>query len=262
MSYGIYNDFIGYAPIFRNEKFSGSDTIEYYLKNVETMPEDWYYRNIPITYTRNKNGHRCKEISDIDFDNYILTIGCSYTEGIGLELEKTYPYMLSQKMNCDYYNLGMGGVGIDVVIHNLIVWLNTHKKPKALVVQWPTSGRFIRSQDNPYKTDITETLSGTGSLVSVGPWTINEAETDILVSGDYIHYFKTIEVLARIKLKSFDVPQVHITNVLKPGLSTFTKDYIRFAGLDKARDDHYGIVSHETLATNVHQRLIDNYQLY
>jgi DNA polymerase III alpha subunit len=54
------------------------------------------------------------KIEDIDLNNYILFIGCSHTEGIGLELQTTYPYLVSEELKCDYYNLGLGGTGIDV----------------------------------------------------------------------------------------------------------------------------------------------------
>jgi hypothetical protein len=260
--FGLYNSLIGYPPAQRNENFSGSDTLEHYLENLKTKPDDWYYRNRPISYNRNTNGHRCKEISDIDFDNYILTTGCSHTEGIGLELEKTYPYVLSQNINCDYYNLGLGGAGVDVMIHNLTVWLNTYKKPKALIVQWPTSVRFIRASGDPYKINFTEPVTKEGNLITVGPWTDDDAETDVLVSGDYIHYFKTVELLAKIKLESFDIPQVHLMIEAQPQPEFFTKKYVRFFGIDVARDEHNGINSHATLATKVHQKLIDDYQLY
>ena len=44
---------------------------------------------------------------DDDQDNYILFIGCSHTMGVGLELEKTYPHILSEKLKMDYYNLAV-----------------------------------------------------------------------------------------------------------------------------------------------------------
>ena len=71
---------------------------------------------------------------DIDLDNYILVIGCSQTEGIGLKIEDTYPYLLSKNLNCDYYNLGICGTGIDVLNYNLVTWFTKIKKPPKLLI--------------------------------------------------------------------------------------------------------------------------------
>ena len=139
----LNDDFLGYHALEHNVLFSGSDTLEIYENNLKTKPIDWYYRTNQISYVRNKNGHRCKNIEDIDLNNYILTIGCSHTEGIGLKLEDTYPYLLSQMMNCDYYNLGIGGIGIDILNYNLVTWFSKIKNPpKLLVVQWPHRARI------------------------------------------------------------------------------------------------------------------------
>jgi hypothetical protein len=255
----LYENLIGYERVQRLHKlnFSGSDNVERFENNLKTQPDDWYYRNVKITYNRNLHGHRCKNISEIDFDNYILFAGCSHTEGIGLELEKTYPYLVSKELNCDYYNLGIGGCGVDVVIHNLIVWLNTYKKPKAIIVQWPVAERFLHSLENPHKVSISDPHS---SLLEVGSWTANEVENEFLVIGDYIHYFKTVEALAKIKIKSFDIPQIHINILLQPGF--FRKDYINLIGDDLARDlMHYGIKSHQEFANDVRKKLMSDYQI-
>ena len=97
----LNNDFLGYHPKEHNVRFSGTDTSKIFLENLKTQSNDWYYRSNIISYDRNSNGHRCKNIDEIDLNNYILFIGCSHTEGIGLKLEDTYPYLLSNKLECD-----------------------------------------------------------------------------------------------------------------------------------------------------------------
>lgn len=142
------NNFIGHNPNVLL-KFSGSDNEDRFNKNLKTQPEDWYYRNVDITYDYNENGHRCKNISEIDLDNYILFSGCSHTEGTGLELEKTFPYLVSNTLGMDYYNLSLGGSGIDAMTYNLVTWINTVKKPpKAVVIVWTYEARFLSMHDD------------------------------------------------------------------------------------------------------------------
>ena len=241
----LNNDFIGYEPLEHNVLFSGSDTEELYNQNLKSKSNDWYYRTNQIKYIRNSNGHRCREIKDIDLTNYILYAGCSHTEGIGLELEKTYPYLLSKSLNCDYYNLGVGGSGIDVLLHNLIVWFGSVKqKPKLVVIQWSYWARYARFTKEPTN----ESLHNT-TISTVGG--INDPT---LMEGEGVHYFKTIEHLARIKIKHIiDVPIFNI------GLSNYpsftTDDFFIFDELDNARDLHFGIESHKNIASKLYNEM-------
>jgi hypothetical protein len=113
------------------------------------LPQNWHYRSNKLTYAFNANGHRCKNIEDLDLDNYILFAGCSHTVGIGLELEKTFAYQVASSLKVDYYNLALSGTGIDVMTYNLIMWSNTVKKmPKFLVILWPATVRFSTLHNN------------------------------------------------------------------------------------------------------------------
>ena len=92
----------------------------------------------------NSFGHRCKEIADLDFDNYVLFAGCSHTVGIGVTLKQSYPYLVAKKLKCDYYNLSVGGGGIDAVEHNLLMWFTLYDKPpKYIFCEWPDHARFM-----------------------------------------------------------------------------------------------------------------------
>jgi len=239
------NDFIGYEPAVHNVLFSGSDTEELYAQNLKSKPNDWYYRTNQISYIRNSNGHRCREIKDIDLSNYILYAGCSHTEGIGLELEKTYPYMLSKLVNCDYYNLGIGGTGIDVLLHNLIVWFGTVKqKPKLVIIQWPVWTRYARFVKEPTNEN----------LLDNGVWLIGGFKDPTLMEGESVHYFKTIEHLARIKINHIiDVPIINVGFTDYPSISN--DDFVIFEQTDTARDPHLGIESNKNLTSKLYHRL-------
>ena len=257
---GLFDNLIGYKPGYRDQLFCGSDSREQYTDKLKKEGKDWYYRTANITYKRNSLGHRCKDVSEIDFDNYILTAGCSQTEGIGLELEKTYTHLLAEKLNCDYYNLGIGGTGIDIMRHNITVWLNTYKKPKLLIVQWPVHMRFCRFDGNPYSTRIEEMY-----LLHNGSWSSDKNDVHFLTIGEELHYFKTVEVLTRLQLDSFNVPILHVSHETYPTYSSqlhkFYDDpkFVPFDKQDLARDSHHGIESNKKLAEKLEKKYKELY---
>jgi hypothetical protein len=251
------NGLIGYNPYNKTEVFSGSDSEELFKKNLETKPLDWYYRNVKITYERNSYGHRCKNASDINYDNYILFVGCSHTEGVGLELEHTYPYTLSKKLNCDYYNLALGGSGIDVAIHNLTVWLNTHKKPKYIVFQWPYWIRAASIAFNQYKdVKIIERLE-MFSLHS------NSEIVNFMIAGNELKYFEAAAYLAKYKVKSYNIPVFHVSAANVENEKDFfdsNDQVVKFIRKDFARDEHFGIESNNDLMIDLYNK-IKNYRI-
>jgi len=237
----IKDGFLGlpsdYSLYQKNEFYSGHDSKELYEKNLKDKPIDWYYRDKQITYLYNNLGHRCKKISDINLDNYLLFVGCSHTEGVGNMLEDTYPYIVSKRLDCDYYNLSVGGTGLDTMMHNLNIWMNRIKsKPKYIIWQWPEYTRFL-SYD---KTDIK----------FHGMWESDTNIKNFILAGDMVNYFN-----ARMKL--VDVLLEYIPNVLE--IDFFEKrknNNIFFEKLDLARDDlHYGYKSNENIANLIVSRL-------
>lgn len=49
----------------------------------------------------------------------IITIGCSYTEGVGLEENQTFAYKLNKYTGRTTYNCGIGGSGLELVYRQL-----------------------------------------------------------------------------------------------------------------------------------------------
>lgn len=227
-------DFIGSGFPNKILEFYGSDSEEVFLENLKTKDENWYYRNKSITYKFNDLGHRCKSIEEIDLNNYILFVGCSNTEGVGVELEKTFPYMVSHELKCDYYNLALGGSGIDVVEHNLLTWFSKIKqKPKWVILQYPGYVRFAAK------------VTGYNSLIPCGTWTETKFAKRFIASADESGYF-----LARGHISSQLIQQVIDVPLLKINFGGIKEyDYgITYRKLDHARDfSHAGINSHSRL---------------
>lgn len=232
------NNLIGYACNNREKLWTGSDLEEVFNENLTKQPSHWYYRNQEITYAYNDHGHRCNSLTNLDTSNLLLFTGCSHTEGVGLPLEKTYPYLVSKSLDYNYYNLAIGGTGIDIMLYNLISYRQTVKTlPKILFVQWPEFTRFsIFGEDN-----------------SISPRSISQNLSDnlinFIVAGDQEGYFKSKQIMAK-----------KIINLLYPckvvyiGYSNFEPNDvdIRLEVKDLARDQlHAGIESNLKLANEL-----------
>lgn len=135
-----------YGSGYTDPEFSliGADSKNHFEENLNTQPLDWEYRTKSVLYNRNSLGHRCTELETLK-DDFVLFIGCSLTEGVGVALEDTFTYKLAQDLGLDYYNLGLAGSGADLLCENLSKWfLNIKKVPKLVVIQWPAPNRYYQ----------------------------------------------------------------------------------------------------------------------
>jgi hypothetical protein len=126
----------------------------------------------------NSRGHRCKEIEDINLQNYILFAGDNVGVGWGTPLEETYPYLISKALKIDYYNLSIFNGGLDSLKHNLIAWYSIiPQKPRAIVISNEFLNSFIVSDIN---------------CSELKPCDLNDEKIQaILDNGNTTNYFKT-----------------------------------------------------------------------
>lgn len=230
--------FLGYDDTNFTRNFSGGDEKEPFLENLKKQPDDWYYRNTNITYSYNEYGHRCKNITELNLDNYVLFTGCSHTEGVGLELEKTYAYQVAQGLGVDYYNLAMAGTGIDTMMYNLNMWfLLVPKKPKFLFVQWPDETRYVLIH---------------GELADpCGFWKNDEDTQKFLYYGDKISFFLSRKNLAE-KMTQMMVTGSSLININVMNQKNSEGSNLILNRNDFARDlSHPGIESHNELVNDL-----------
>ena len=130
--------------------FLHTDTEKLFQHNLKRLPSDWYWRDKTITYKLNRLGRRMnKEVEEVNFDNYFAFFGCSYTVGIGLPLEETFAYRISQIENVDYINSAIGGGSIEFVLADLIrLFSNAPKYPKVVFISWPDCIRTMYWKHN------------------------------------------------------------------------------------------------------------------
>lgn len=126
--------------------FSEEDELSYY-KDKERLGRNWEYSDKEVEFSYNKSGYRCPLNYDELKSGFLLTMGCSYTEGIGLAEKDTYTYRLADKLGLteNYFNAGAAGYGIDVTFWNSILFSSWCERnnviPKYVVVQLTYSER-------------------------------------------------------------------------------------------------------------------------
>jgi hypothetical protein len=229
----LTNGFLGFG-VNQSLKFSGHDSIKLLHNNLQNKPNDWYYRDKDISYNYNSLGHRSTNLDNINLDNYILFMGCSHTEGVGLLLEDCYSHIVAKELNCDYYNLSVGGTGIDTMMHNLNIWLAVVKKrPKYIVWQWPEPSRYLSLSNN--------------IIGAHGMWQRDPTIMNFILAGDMSKYFS-----ARLKLAEIFLQKLENLIGIDIFESVDRKSNLFFEKLDLARDDlHYGVLSNRNIANLV-----------
>jgi hypothetical protein len=226
----LFNDgFIGHFP---NSvvNFMGSDSEDTYKAMLKQKSENWHYRNNTITYDLNNWGHRCKRITDLNLDDYLLFVGCSHTMGIGICLEDSYPYIVSDMTNTNYYNLALGAAGIDALIYNLNVFLyKIDKKPKRIIWQWPDPARYLEILNDK-------------KIIFHGAWDKQPEVLNFMITGDCNNFNNSRKILAQKFLEQISIPITYVSVHTPSELDH--PETIYFRKKDEARDSkHFGKVS-------------------
>ncbi len=130
-------------------KFVHPDDEDSYKSNLLKFGNDWHYANKPVEYVYNSIGYRCKELEYYKDKEFILVMGCSHTEGIGLAEDEVWHTHVSKEFGVEVLNAGFGGSGPDMQLLNTFLFLsNANILPKAVIIQWPNLSRFTFKGDN------------------------------------------------------------------------------------------------------------------
>jgi hypothetical protein len=93
-----------------------------------------HYNHENVTYNINSIGSRGPEPRE---DTEMLTLGCSFTFGVGLPEEKCWPYLLSNKMNMNLVNLGSPGDSAVGQVRKTFEYFKEYGHPKIVVAMLP-----------------------------------------------------------------------------------------------------------------------------
>ena len=128
-----------------------TDKIHYRNKQIERLtyerdPVTPEYLNTKIVYTFDNNGFRVYPEYKPESKYTVYAFGCSYTFGMSLPDEHTWPYLLANKLGkWNVKNYGMGGAGastISRICYQVINALKDSKLPDLVVVFLPITQRI------------------------------------------------------------------------------------------------------------------------
>jgi hypothetical protein len=141
-------NFLSVDTVDINENFAVSDSEELFLKNLKTMPTDWYYRTNKVNYVINSQGYRTQEFNKIDWANSIVMFGCSTVFGIGVDNQHTISHFLSELLDMPVINLGVSSTSITYSLHNALILNQYYPTPKAVINLWTEYSRITYYLDD------------------------------------------------------------------------------------------------------------------
>lgn len=107
--------------------------------------------SLSVQYNFNDYGYRASfDYEPLLDSEKIVCIGCSFTEGVGLNENETWPYILSQKIGLPYLNLGIAGGSQGYVMWQIKNVLDNIQSKNIFVLS-PPWGRFFELTDTEFE---------------------------------------------------------------------------------------------------------------
>lgn len=141
-------------------QWCASDDYNTYQKNLQELPQDWYYRHNPVRYKVNSRQYRTQEFDTIDWANSIVLLGCSHAYGVGVDEEHTISHFLQQMTGKFVVNLGVPGCSNNFILNNSMILSAGYPTPLAVIHMYTSVNRTTY-----YKED---------TLINHGSWTLHE----------------------------------------------------------------------------------------
>lgn len=160
-----------------------TDTEESYRKLIQEPQHLEYFcqhgwdRPGAITYKINSQGFRSEE-----FDSSapsVVTLGCSYSIGIGLPLESIWPTLIGQKLGLTVWNLSWAGTSADTCFMLAQYWIPV-LRPKLVVMCAPPKHRVDLITEDPQWPHNTY-MPGMNNITdqAIQQWLINDRNADL-----------------------------------------------------------------------------------
>lgn len=99
-----------------------------------------------IQYKMNEHGYRSDTLKNKSNYN-IITLGCSWTMGIGVSDEKIWPNLIGNKFG-KVFNYGMYGVSTSFIAKTLYKIVSSEFKPDMVLIMWPGFSRRDYIKEN------------------------------------------------------------------------------------------------------------------
>lgn len=207
-------------------------------KSRELLIENGYDLDTVIEYQIDHYGLR--NPPDVDISNSILTLGCSYTFGTGLDVNDTWPSKLGKLLNNPIYNAGIPGSSNDTAFR-LANYLVPKYKPKTVVLL----STYIHRYEFYYKDKFYNYIATVDKPI----WIKNNYQM-----GSELH--NTLNVNKNILAITCICNRFDIPFVSEP-ISSFENTKPHY---DVARDlQHPGKMVHTEVALNMKKLMLDFY---
>lgn len=158
----------------------------------------WKCGNEWFEYARNSQGYRSEEFqSNPEF----LFAGCSETFGESAKYETTWAYKLYNKVKNDqstYCNIGLPGIGVPIVIYNVLEFIEKYGKPKNLFIVFPNFRRTVEVNDNKFSTLTVSAKHKGHDQVELERHTYTDKQVVEATKTSNIVQIKTLELLCKI----------------------------------------------------------------
>lgn len=194
-----------------------------------------------VTYALNSYGFRCDEFRD---DSSILCLGCSFTGGVGLPLDKIWPTVLADKLGLKCWNLGIGAGSMDTCfrfVNYFIDKLNI----KYIFLLKPSYLRFdVYESDNICKSVLpSSTFNSTHNLLASAKQLWHSSDQNCI--QNYMKNLMAIEYLChsyKIKLYTYYTEQLYYT-LFGPRISRTKPDHRSARDLMHLGSEYHGFMA-------------------
>jgi hypothetical protein len=152
--------------------------------------ENWIPNHQEIFYNHNEDGFRCDSFS-AESQLPILFLGCSVTEGIGINLEDVWSYRLLEKIkqykNIDipYWSLACSGSSIDLQALYLHTFIDQLKPKYIFFLLPPLERRLFRAFTKPIMFSSREVRTSIATTLTSSESKIIKQATPLLLDQDY-----------------------------------------------------------------------------
>jgi hypothetical protein len=212
------------------------------LKNNKSKLEKYGWVDTKIKYEVNSYGFRSNDFNE---NEGIIFLGCSQTFGTGLSVEDTFPFLLSQKLKLECWNLSIPGSGLDTCYRIAKYWIPKLNAKNVFLICTQPSRRevFVESNFRAYLPE--HNLDPTGSLhpFSLLYDKIIKKFYNLIVveeTNNYINFQKNIDAIKLICIENNC--NLNIANVYSKNWGISKKIIVPYKKCDKARDlMHYGV---------------------
>tara|TARA_Y100000389_G_scaffold201955_1_gene245973 strand:+ start:929 stop:1630 length:702 start_codon:yes stop_codon:yes gene_type:complete len=142
-------DYLTY-PFNMNKIYSttGMDNIDTRALSIKPLssPRDWITYPYPIVYEYNSRGFRDKEWPT-NLDDIVWCLGDSFTKGVGVPYEHTWPFILQTNSKKRCINLGIDGAANRLLL-NIAKQIISEYNPKYMIIMWSYKHRRYK---DPWK---------------------------------------------------------------------------------------------------------------